>query len=182
MWRGLLKTYHNPKQRTPGELKIHCSGNGSIFSLVLIPCMFQKTHPSAYRLHAERKQDFLCTVHTVLRLTEQLRLAGTSGDHLHQPSCTSRLLRTVSSQLLKISTDGDSSLNESPNNMQEIQFLPPEQLKIHQQRISHLTKRKSFMTADPALSEQHIYVPYASQKCTPQTPQHTKKKKNPTNH
>lgn len=33
------------------------------------------------------------------------------------------------------------------------------------------------MTADPALSEQHIYVPYASQKCTPQTPQHTKKKK-----
>lgn len=38
-WWGLLKTYHNPKQRTPGELKIHPSGNGCIFSFVLIPCV-----------------------------------------------------------------------------------------------------------------------------------------------
>lgn len=42
----------------------------------------------------------------ICRLIEQLRLAGTSGDDLGQPSCTSRLLRTMSSQLLKISIEG----------------------------------------------------------------------------
>lgn len=45
----------------------------------------------------------------------------------------------------------DSS-NWSPKNMQEIQFLSPEQQKLHQQRISHLIKRKSFMTGDPETS------------------------------
>lgn len=49
-------------------------------------------------------------------------------------------------QVLALSWD---SSNCSPKNMQEIQFLPCEQRKIHQHRISHLIKRKSFMTGDP---------------------------------
>lgn len=63
------------------------------------------------------------------------------------------------------------SSNQSHSNIftpQEIQPLPTKQMKICQQRISCLPKRKSFMIGDSALSGQHIYAPIQTKHTIPE--------------
>lgn len=63
------------------------------------------------------------------------------------------------------------SSNQSHSNittLQEIQSLLTKQMKICQERISCLTKRKSFITEDTASSKQHIYAPVQSKNTLPE--------------
>lgn len=63
------------------------------------------------------------------------------------------------------------SSNQSHSNittLQEIQSLLTRQMKICQERISCLTKRKSFITEDTASSKQHIYAPVQSKNTLPE--------------
>lgn len=60
-WWGLLETYYNPKERTPGELEIHSSGGWSVFSFVLIPSLFRKTPLCAGFTHRGNILYVLCS-------------------------------------------------------------------------------------------------------------------------